>query len=106
MGDLGSQGLRLLWVEEASYGWRTPHRSHVPAPFASAQPGDRAREIDTSFLKPREPIPLGVVRSQSFVSVDEDATFSDAVLAVLVSVDLLSPPFFSLDMACLRDSEG
>jgi len=37
-------------------------------------------------------------------SVDE--TFSVVVLAVLVSVDLLSPLLFSCDIAFLRDSEG
>jgi hypothetical protein len=37
-------------------------------------------------------------------SVDE--TFSAVVLAVLVSVDLLSPLLFSWDIAFLRASEG
>jgi hypothetical protein len=36
----------------------------------------------------------------------DDATFSEVVLAVLVSVALLSPLPFSWDMAFLRDSEG
>jgi hypothetical protein len=46
---------------------------------------------------------------EAFALVSVEEAFSEVVLvvlAVLVSLALPSPPFFSLDIACLRDSDG